>query len=293
MERQESNNARKKRERIARAQEKKQARQDEHQTNLVEARAKQQAALQLLPEDERQRLTELREELKTTRNARKRTRKDQIAGRMSQAAAHFAVDLNFEHMMNHKEVKSIGTQVLTMYGENCGSSFPFQLHLVGLVPGSATEAALDRATAINKWEHITTHSSPDIPAVFPDKRIIYLSPDADDVLDRIEPDAVYVVGGLVDRNKQNNASIDRANGLGVCAQRLPIAEYAEVSRTDFFTISDVLKILSMFGECADWASVFGSLSAAQRNARRVAAGSTRAAAAEVEADEQPEPASSE
>ena len=52
----------------------------------------------------------LREELKTTRNARKRTRKDQIAGRMSQAAAHFAVDLNFEHMMNHKEVKSIGTQ---------------------------------------------------------------------------------------------------------------------------------------------------------------------------------------
>merc|ERR1712166_1696804 len=77
MEMQESNNARKKRERIARAQEKKQARQDE---------------------------------LKTTRNARKRTRKDQIAGRMSQAAAHFAVDLNFEHMMNHKEVKSIGTQ---------------------------------------------------------------------------------------------------------------------------------------------------------------------------------------
>ena len=110
METQESNNARKKRERIARAQEKKQARQDEHQKNLDEARAKQQAALQLLPEDERQRLTELREELKTTRNARKRTRKDQIAGRMSQAAAHFAVDLNFEHMMNHKEVKSIGTQ---------------------------------------------------------------------------------------------------------------------------------------------------------------------------------------
>lgn len=179
-----------------------------------------------------------------------------------------------------------------------------------MVPGSATEAALDRATAINKWEHITTHSSPDIPAVFPDKRIIYLSPDADDVLDLIEPDAVYVVGGLVDRNKcvlhtilcfvvtrsgcrQNNASIDRANSLGVCARRLPIAEYAEVSRTDFFTISDVLKILSLFGECADWASVFGSLSAAQRNARRIAAGSTRAAAAEGEADEQPETASSE
>ena len=73
---------------------------------------------------------------------------------------------------------------------------------------------------------------------------------------------------MTDLSRQPHASINRANQLGVEARRLPIAEYAVVSRTDFFTISDVLKIISSYAESADWARVFSSLSAAQRNARR-------------------------
>merc|ERR1719272_810936 len=103
-----------------------------------------------------------------------------------------------------------------------------------------------------------THVSSDFAQVFKGHHVIYLSPDAEEVLEGIQENAVYVVGGLVDRNRQPNASITRAVELGVTARRLPIAEHAQVSRTDFFTISDVLKILSQFALCGDWNTVFSS-----------------------------------
>ena len=42
------------------------------------------------------------------------------------------------------------------------------------------------------------------------KKPIYLSPDASDTLDSIDPDAAYIIGGLVDRTVMKDASLSRA-----------------------------------------------------------------------------------
>jgi tRNA (guanine9-N1)-methyltransferase len=42
------------------------------------------------------------------------------------------------------------------------------------------------------------------------KKPIYLSPDASEELLEIDPDAAYVIGGLVDRTVIKNASLNRA-----------------------------------------------------------------------------------
>lgn len=43
------------------------------------------------------------------------------------------------------------------------------------------------------------------------KKPIYLSPDAPEQLTQIDPDAAYIIGGLVDRTVLKNASKYRAD----------------------------------------------------------------------------------
>lgn len=265
----ESNNARKKRERAERAKAKKEERRAAAEKERSDALAAKNAKLKEQPLEEQQRVTALRADLKAARNSRKRARKEKISERLNRASAHFVVDLNFEALMTSKELRSIGTQVLTMYGDNCNSAFPFKLHLAGLIPESPTHQALQRAAKTESWVGFSTHSSQDLPTIFPDQQLFYLSPDATEVIQSIQPGAVYIVGGLVDRNRHPNASFNRAQQLNIPSVRLPIEEHAVVSRTDFLTISDVLKILSHFAECGDWSAVFGALSAVQRNGRRI------------------------
>jgi len=72
----------------------------------------------------------------------------------------------------------------------------------------------------------------------------------------MEDGMAYVVGGLVDRNRHPGASLARARELGIRTVRLPIDEYAAVSRNDFLTISDVCGIMSMYGLTGDWEAAF-------------------------------------
>lgn len=55
------------------------------------------------------------------------------------------------------------------------------------------------------------------------KDLVYLSPDADQELTDLSESCAYVMGGLVDRTILKNASLNRAEELGIPAFRLPIA----------------------------------------------------------------------
>ena len=61
--------------------------------------------------------------------------------------------------------------------------------------------------------------------MFSADELVYLSPDADEILDTIDTFKVYVIGGLVDRSIAKNQSLNRATALGVQCVRLPLAEY--------------------------------------------------------------------
>ena len=60
-------------------------------------------------------------------------------------------------------------------------------------------------------------------------KLVYLSAEGDETLDSIDPDAVYVIGGLVDRNQHKGLSRRRAREAGVPTARLPLEEYVQLS----------------------------------------------------------------
>lgn len=69
------------------------------------------------------------------------------------------------------------------------------------------------------------------PQHYAKKQLIYLSPHTGDVLTQIDPNACYIIGGIVDRVHEPNiplkASIRTAEQEDLKCFRLPIDEHLE------------------------------------------------------------------
>ncbi|NXU68175.1 TM10B methyltransferase, partial [Horornis vulcanius] len=61
--------------------------------------------------------------------------------------------------------------------------------------------------------------------LFPLEAIVYLTPDSENVLEDINPDKVYVLGGLVDESIHKQLTLRRAREQCLQTARLPIREY--------------------------------------------------------------------
>lgn len=57
-------------------------------------------------------------------------------------------------------------------------------------------------------------------------QLVFLSPDAEDDLEEIDPSKTYVLCGIIDRIQElPNMSLNKAQSLGAQAKRLPLRKY--------------------------------------------------------------------
>ena len=56
-------------------------------------------------------------------------------------------------------------------------------------------------------------------------KLVYLTADSDVTLKSLDPSDVYIIGGIVDRNRYKNLTLDKANKDGIRHARLPIGDY--------------------------------------------------------------------
>ncbi|NXD73596.1 TM10B methyltransferase, partial [Eolophus roseicapillus] len=61
--------------------------------------------------------------------------------------------------------------------------------------------------------------------LFPLDAIVYLTPDSENVLEDIDPNKVYILGGLVDESIHKKLTLQRAREQSLQTARLPIREY--------------------------------------------------------------------
>ncbi|NXJ85557.1 TM10B methyltransferase, partial [Trogon melanurus] len=94
--------------------------------------------------------------------------------------------------------------------------------------------------------------------LFPLDVIVYLTPDSENVLEDIDPNKVYVLGGLVDESIHKKLTLQRAQEQSLQTARLPIREYMVKTantknyHSETLAINQVFEVLSTYYETQSW-----------------------------------------
>lgn len=132
-------------------------------------------------------------------------------------AQKVALDFSYDHLMTPRECNKLSIDIKGMHSANRWSTTPLNFYFCSFDPEKSCSAS------IIQRRHIDTRSVPfpyevspkSVVDLFPRESIVYLTPEGDEVLDKIDSDCVYVLGALVDKNTQTGASARRAQELGV------------------------------------------------------------------------------
>ncbi|XP_019950931.1 tRNA methyltransferase 10 homolog B [Paralichthys olivaceus] len=167
------------------------------------------------------------------------------------------VDLSMTDCMSDKEISRLAGQLRRLYGSNKKAARPFHVFLTELREDSRLyrECIRKNDGFLNYTMDITEESCLDL---FPTETVVYLSPDAEEVLETVDADKVYVLGGLVDESIQKKLSFCRARDLSVCTARLPIDEHmvkkdnAKNFHSKILAVNQVFDILLTFCDTGSW-----------------------------------------
>ena len=89
--------------------------------------------------------------------------------------------------------------------------------------------------------------------------IVYLSSDSPYTLERLEPNTSYVIGGLVDKNREKGLCYKRARARGIRTARLPIGQYMVMQSRAVLTTNHVVEIMLKWLEYENWGEAFMSV----------------------------------
>ena len=84
-------------------------------------------------------------------------------------------------------------------------------------------------------------------------KLVYLSADSENLIDKLDDSMTYIVGGIVDHNRYKLLTFKKANEQGIKHARLPIRENIELTTSAVLTVNHVFEIIaSYYKNNGDW-----------------------------------------
>lgn len=124
----------------------------------------------------------------------------------------------------------------------------------------SSQSAEEVPAPVEAEDAAQTASSDPTPATtaaeFSTDSVVYLSADSPNTLDKLEPNTSYVIGGLVDRNREKRLCQTRAEEKGIRTAKLPIGEYMQMASRQVLATNHVVEIMSKWLETGDWGTAF-------------------------------------
>lgn len=228
-----------------------QRRRETHRAATEERAAARRSQLDAMGEDERAAFLAA-EQAERDRIYHEKVSQSRKLDEAFEKGLRIAIDLSYSDCMNAKEHASLSRQVTRCWGSNRRASAPVSLHLAGLA--SCPASCLPPGDQINSWK--VHRVERDVADAFSRDELVYLSPDADEPLERLESHCVYVIGGIVDGSVLKRTTLERSAAVGAKAVRLPIAEHApEVANSRLpLTLTAVLEILLAVHAGGEWST---------------------------------------
>jgi len=107
---------------------------------------------------------------------------------------------------------------------------------------------LGRSFSYSETKSIVEMHNPDAKS-----KLVYLTSDSDTILEHLDDSKIYVIGGIVDRNRLKRAAINKAEEFGLQTAKLPITDYFKLVTTKVLTCNHVFDILLKYREMGnDW-----------------------------------------
>ncbi|XP_022909983.1 tRNA methyltransferase 10 homolog A [Onthophagus taurus] len=154
------------------------------------------------------------------------------------------IDLSFDDLMISKDLGKVIKQILRVYTDNRRAKAPMQLYLTSF-EGKAKEE-MGKHHGYEYWD--INFCEDEYLKIFPKEKLIYLSSESDNVINELEDDKVYIIGGLVDHNSHKGICYKKAVEQGISHGQLPIGEYFKLKHRKVFTINQVFEILLRVSE---------------------------------------------
>ncbi|KAL2108565.1 hypothetical protein VUR80DRAFT_3649 [Thermomyces stellatus] len=185
-------------------------------------------------------------------------------------------------------------------GMNATHKFWKGVHFVEGDLGDAADKARDLMGGSRRGEETDVLKPRDQPAIYreeggglpaPEQEevkhndVVYLTSESPYVLDRLEPNTSYVVGGLVDKNREKGLCYRLARERGVRTAKLPIGEYIVMASRRVLATNHVVEIMLRWLECGDWGEAFLKVIPKRKGGRL-----RQSESADVEGDEEAEQA---
>ncbi|KEQ69467.1 hypothetical protein M436DRAFT_14373, partial [Aureobasidium namibiae CBS 147.97] len=199
------------------------------------------------------------------------------------------IDCDFDNLMRDGERISLGGQLTRCYSDN--KNAPFRAHLAvcsfngklrerfdGVLNKSyqnwkgvrfldedfvvASEKAKEWMADDKKGGRLAVYTKPsslppaDFEKLKAQAETIYLSADSDYTLTELRPFSTYIIGGLVDKNREKGICAARAAAAGIKTARLPIGDYLAMASRKVLTTNHVHEIMLRWLECGDWGEAF-------------------------------------
>jgi len=127
------------------------------------------------------------------------------------------------------------------YSTNKNSETPARLWVVGASPRQ--QELLRKLPGFDSWHMIVTGKT--LVELGLSADAVYLTADSEDVLhiEDMNRTSTLIIGGIVDRNRYKNATLLRAEEIGMRTAQLPIGEFMSLKTSKVLTVNHVVHIL--------------------------------------------------
>ncbi|XP_058791713.1 tRNA methyltransferase 10 homolog A [Phymastichus coffea] len=177
------------------------------------------------------------------------------------------IDLSFDNHMISKDIAKLIKQILRCYTLNRRAVAPVQFSLCSFEGKSFEE--MGKHNGYEHWD-VKFHSESYLN-VFPKDKLVYLTSESENVVEELNHDHIYVIGGLVDHNQHKGLCHKLAVENSLKHGRLPLDKFLQMKARKVLTVDHVFEIILKVTEGKTWQEAFLQVLPERKNAQLVPA----------------------
>jgi len=166
------------------------------------------------------------------------------------------IDVSFDEAMTDKEVRSLVSQLTQLYAKNRLVEHPLQIFVTDF--SGRFKQNLDSLDGFENWQGVKCEEKSYLD-LFPKERLVYLTADSDDSIQALDENDIYIIGGIVDKNRYKGICLKKAQEQGIRTARLPIDSFMDLKTRKVLTVNQVYEILLNWTVERDWAKAFDAI----------------------------------